>query len=191
MRKELRQILALEKLEKTMDYPKCVIVFDDEVSICEEKWNVLKSKISMFTCDSSRRKILILNSRLSHLMCRVDNIPMTNVDKKTRHATLVSKILLVSEQLNVKLKSQIQFIKKKMWMLYAEQHWTKAIDLKSAVERLYEKLGAVEFDADHEAIYGMEKYYTVEQCKKLRDKYKLGRKVCRQFLMGRRVLNFL
>ncbi|KAF5301376.1 hypothetical protein FQA39_LY10774 [Lamprigera yunnana] len=26
-----------------------------------------------------------------------------------------------------------------MWMLYAERHWTKAIDLKSVVERLYEK----------------------------------------------------
>ncbi|KAF5284309.1 hypothetical protein FQA39_LY04602 [Lamprigera yunnana] len=40
-----------------------------------------------------------------------------------------------------------------MWMMYAEQHWTKAIDLKLAVERLYENLGALEFDADHEAIY--------------------------------------
>ncbi|KAF5297010.1 hypothetical protein FQA39_LY12224 [Lamprigera yunnana] len=59
-----------------------------------------------------------------------------------------------------------------MWMLYAEQHWTKAIDLKSAVECLYEKLGALGFDADHEAIYGMKKYYPVEQCEKLRDKYK-------------------
>ncbi|KAF5305664.1 hypothetical protein FQA39_LY09153 [Lamprigera yunnana] len=79
---------------------------------------------------------------------------------------------------------EIQFIKK-MCMLYAEQHWTKALDLKSAVERLYEKLGALEFDADHEAIYGMEKYYTVEQCEKLRDKYKIGRKVFRQFLKGK------
>ncbi|KAF5287221.1 hypothetical protein FQA39_LY15998 [Lamprigera yunnana] len=61
----------------------------------------------------------------------------------------------------------------------------KAVDLKSAVERLYEKLVALEFDADHEAIYGMEKYYTVEQCKKLRDKYKIGRKVCRQFLKSK------
>ncbi|KAF5283767.1 hypothetical protein FQA39_LY17205 [Lamprigera yunnana] len=58
-----------------------------------------------------------------------------------------------------------------MWMLYAQEHWTKALDLKSAVE-----LGALEFDADHEAIYGMEKYYTVQQCKELRDKYKIGRK---------------
>ncbi|KAF5281688.1 hypothetical protein FQA39_LY17709 [Lamprigera yunnana] len=46
-----------------------------------------------------------------------------------------------------------------MWMLYAEQHWTKDIGLKSSVERLYEKLGALEFDADHEAIYEMERKF--------------------------------
>ncbi|KAF5271954.1 hypothetical protein FQA39_LY07971 [Lamprigera yunnana] len=74
---------------------------------------------------------------------------------------------------------------KKMWMLYAQEHWTKSYDLKSAVERLYEELGALEFDADHEAIYGMERYYTVQQCKELRDKYKIGRKVCRKFLQGK------
>ncbi|KAF5298074.1 hypothetical protein FQA39_LY11842 [Lamprigera yunnana] len=31
-------------------------------------------------------------------------------------------------------EQEIQFVKN-MWMLYAEQHWTKAADLKSAVER--------------------------------------------------------
>ncbi|KAF5278226.1 hypothetical protein FQA39_LY18379 [Lamprigera yunnana] len=36
-----------------------------------------------------------------------------------------------------------------------------------AVERLYEDLGAVEFDAHHEAIYEMERYYTVQQWEKL------------------------
>ncbi|KAF5275485.1 hypothetical protein FQA39_LY18640 [Lamprigera yunnana] len=71
---------------------------------------------------------------------------------------------------------------KKMWMLYAQEHWTKSYDFKSAVERLYEELGALEFDADHEAIYGMERYYTVQQCEELRDKYKIGRKVYRKFL---------
>ncbi|KAF5281816.1 hypothetical protein FQA39_LY05030 [Lamprigera yunnana] len=76
-------------------------------------------------------------------------------------------------------------LKKKMWMLYAEQHWTKTIDLKSAVERLYEKLGALGFDADHKEIYGMERYYTVQQCEELRDKYKIGRKVCKKFLKGK------
>ncbi|KAF5282660.1 hypothetical protein FQA39_LY17520 [Lamprigera yunnana] len=42
-----------------------------------------------------------------------------------------------------------------------------------------------EFDADHEAIYGMERYYTVQQCENLRDKYKIGRKVCRKFFKGK------
>ncbi|KAF5304284.1 hypothetical protein FQA39_LY19010 [Lamprigera yunnana] len=69
-------------------------------------------------------------------------------------------------------------LKKEIWMLYAEQHWTKAINLKLAVVLLYEKLGALEFDADHKAIYGMEKYYTVQQCENLWDQYKIGRK-CR------------
>ncbi|KAF5276874.1 hypothetical protein FQA39_LY06425 [Lamprigera yunnana] len=75
--------------------------------------------------------------------------------------------------------------------VYLEQHWTKAIDLKSAVGCLYEKRSALEFDADHEAIYGMERYYTVQQCEELRDKYKIGRKVCRKFLKGKSVLNVL
>ncbi|KAF5299864.1 hypothetical protein FQA39_LY11401 [Lamprigera yunnana] len=69
----------------------------------------------------------------------------------------------LERRIQEQVQKQIQFIKK-MWMLYAEQHWTKAIDLKSAVERLYEKLGALEFDADHKAIYGMERYNTVQQC---------------------------
>ncbi|KAF5292311.1 hypothetical protein FQA39_LY03345 [Lamprigera yunnana] len=63
-----------------------------------------------------------------------------------------------------------------MWMLYAEHHLIKVINLELAVKRLYEMLGALEFDADHEAVYGMEKHYTVEQCEQLRDKYKIGRK---------------
>ncbi|KAF5302141.1 hypothetical protein FQA39_LY10476 [Lamprigera yunnana] len=83
---------------------------------------------------------------------------------------------LFDVQLERRIQEQeIQFIKK-MWMLYAQEHWTKAIDLKSAIERLYEELRALEFDADHKAIYGMERYYMVQQCEELRDKYKIGRK---------------
>ncbi|KAF5301166.1 hypothetical protein FQA39_LY10844 [Lamprigera yunnana] len=92
---------------------------------------------------------------------------------------------LLDVQLERRIQEQeTQFIKK-IWMLYAQEHWTKSIDLKSAVERLYEELGSLEFDADHEAIYGMERYYTVQQCKELRDKYKIGRKVCRKFVKGK------
>ncbi|KAF5280234.1 hypothetical protein FQA39_LY18094 [Lamprigera yunnana] len=79
---------------------------------------------------------------------------------------------------------EIQFIKK-TWMLYAQENWTKTLNLKSAVERLYEELCALEYDADHEAIYGMERYYTVQQCEELRDKYKIERKVCKKFLQGK------
>ncbi|KAF5281338.1 hypothetical protein FQA39_LY17822 [Lamprigera yunnana] len=86
----------------------------------------------------------------------------------------------------VNLLFQKYSLLKKMWMLYAQEHWTKAYDLKSAVERLYEELGALKFDADHEAIYGMERYYTVQQCAELRDKYKIGRKVCRKFLQEKK-----
>ncbi|KAF5288041.1 hypothetical protein FQA39_LY15537 [Lamprigera yunnana] len=82
------------------------------------------------------------------------------------------KILKIEDMSGNEVYLEIQFIKK-MWMLYAQEHWTKSYDLKSAVERLYEELGALEFDADHEAIYGMERYYTVQQCEELRDKYKI------------------
>ncbi|KAF5297468.1 hypothetical protein FQA39_LY19265 [Lamprigera yunnana] len=51
--------------------------------------------------------------------------------------------------------------------------------------QLERRIQEQEFDADHEAIYGMERYYTVQQCEELRDKYKIGRKVCRKFLQGK------
>ncbi|KAF5282126.1 hypothetical protein FQA39_LY17682 [Lamprigera yunnana] len=91
-----------------------------------------------------------------------------------------NKVYLGSESVSEKYS-----LLKKMWMLYAEQHWIKTIDLKSTVELLYEKLGALEFHADYEAIYGMERYYMVQQCEELRDKYKIGKKVCRHFLKGK------
>ncbi|KAF5300833.1 hypothetical protein FQA39_LY10955 [Lamprigera yunnana] len=48
--------------------------------------------------------------------------------------------------------------------------------------QLERRIQEQEFDADHETIYGMERYYTVQQMEELRDKYKIGRKVCRKFL---------
>ncbi|KAF5274240.1 hypothetical protein FQA39_LY07344 [Lamprigera yunnana] len=92
-------------------------------------------------------------------------------------------------------KSDIKCVKysllKNMWTLYAKQHWTKAIDLKSAVQRLYEELSALEFDADDEATYAMEKYYTVEQCEQLRDKYKIERKCIKDRLSKIGLQHFL
>ncbi|KAF5282865.1 hypothetical protein FQA39_LY17461 [Lamprigera yunnana] len=74
---------------------------------------------------------------------------------------------LFDVQLERRIQEKEIKIIKKMRMLFAQEHWTKAFDLKSAVERLYEELGALEFDADNEAIYGTERYYTVQQCEEL------------------------
>ncbi|KAF5293591.1 hypothetical protein FQA39_LY03076 [Lamprigera yunnana] len=53
-----------------------------------------------------------------------------------------------------------------------------SVGLRSAVERLDEELSALEFDANHEAVYGLEKYYTVREREQLQDKYEKGRKIC-------------
>ncbi|KAF5286516.1 hypothetical protein FQA39_LY16292 [Lamprigera yunnana] len=50
---------------------------------------------------------------------------------------------LFDVQLERRIQKQEIHSIKKIWMLYAEQHWRKAIDLKSAVELLYEKLSAL------------------------------------------------
>ncbi|KAF5291679.1 hypothetical protein FQA39_LY14316 [Lamprigera yunnana] len=122
---------------------------------------------------------------------------INRVSEKSDDVCCMLEVLLLMPEkalFDVQLERRIQeqgqkrvkkHLLKKMWMLYAQKHWTKSYDLKSAVERLYEELGALEFDADHEAIYGMERYYTVQQCEELRDKYKIRRKVCRKFLQGK------
>ncbi|KAF5278051.1 hypothetical protein FQA39_LY18405 [Lamprigera yunnana] len=96
---------------------------------------------------------------------------------------------LFDVQLERRIQEQeIQFIKK-MWMLYAQEHWTNVFDLKSAVERLYEELGALEFDVNHEAIYGMERYYTVQQCEEIN--IRLEGRCVESSYKERRVLNVL
>ncbi|KAF5295294.1 hypothetical protein FQA39_LY13159 [Lamprigera yunnana] len=44
-----------------------------------------------------------------------------------------------------------------MWMAYAEPYWTRAVDLRSAVER---------------------------ECEQMQDKYENGRKICTKFMQG-------
>ncbi|KAF5280087.1 hypothetical protein FQA39_LY18154 [Lamprigera yunnana] len=57
--------------------------------------------------------------------------------------------------------------------------------------QLKRRIQEQEYDADHEAIYGMERYFTVQQCEELRDKYKIGRKVCRKFLKRKTCSQYL
>ncbi|KAK4872010.1 hypothetical protein RN001_016134 [Aquatica leii] len=61
----------------------------------------------------------------------------------------------------------------KMWMAYAEQTWTKAVDFQTAVQRLVQEFSALEFDAEHEAVYG---FTSPELCATLAEKYQNGQK---------------
>ncbi|KAF5292442.1 hypothetical protein FQA39_LY13989 [Lamprigera yunnana] len=72
----------------------------------------------------------------------------------------------------------------KMWMAYAERGCTKAVDLRTVVERLHDQFSALEFDAEHEAVYGLEKGHSVIECSELQVKYETGVKLCDQFLQG-------
>ncbi|KAF5281591.1 hypothetical protein FQA39_LY17763 [Lamprigera yunnana] len=116
------------------------VIFEEEewMEFCEQRENINKY---FQTCDMMWKPRQIGSKILTFEM----------IEEK--------KILRIEDLCGNEVYLEIQFIKK-MWMLCAEHHWTKAIDLKSAVERLYEKLGALEFDADYEAIYGMQKHYT-------------------------------
>ncbi|KAF5304276.1 hypothetical protein FQA39_LY09803 [Lamprigera yunnana] len=71
-----------------------------------------------------------------------------------------------------------------MWMAYAEQGWTNAVDLRTAVERLHDQFSALKFDAEHKAVYGLEKGYSVIECSELQVKYETGVKLCDQFLQA-------
>lgn len=55
-------------------------------------------------------------------------------------------------------------------------------DFKSGVEHLLQTFGNLKFDAEHEAIYGMGKFYSEEECNKIADKYGDGVEVCEAFL---------
>ncbi|KAF5291839.1 hypothetical protein FQA39_LY14176 [Lamprigera yunnana] len=90
-------------------------------------------------------------------------------------------------------------------MLYAEQHWTKAIDSKSAVEHLYEKLGALEFDADQfmgwkditrsNNVKSSEKNIRLEESsnfsRELSDRFSKGIGKCNKYLNGNMCLKCL
>ncbi|KAF5299538.1 hypothetical protein FQA39_LY11540 [Lamprigera yunnana] len=103
-------------------------------------------------------------------------------DVKINIYNIVNRISEKSDDVYCMLEILLFMPEKALFVVQLERRiQEQAINLKSAIERLYEKLGGLEFDADDEAIYSMEKYYTVEQCEKLRDK----RKVCRQFLKGK------
>jgi hypothetical protein len=76
-----------------------------------------------------------------------------------------------------------------MWMSYIREIEIK--DLRSAIENLKQEFGNLKFDAEHEAVYGMGRFYTEEECNDLARKYRLGVEACEQYLEGTICINCL
>lgn len=68
-----------------------------------------------------------------------------------------------------------------MWMAYVDE--VEVVDLESGVKYLSQLFSNLRFDAEHEAVYGMGRFFTEEECNNLATKYEEGRKICQDFLM--------
>ncbi|KAJ8962880.1 hypothetical protein NQ318_001288 [Aromia moschata] len=70
-----------------------------------------------------------------------------------------------------------------MWMCYVRE--IEITDMRSGVEHLVQKFNNLRFEAEHEAIYGLGRFYSEEECTELAKKYENGASVCDDFLEGR------
>lgn len=68
----------------------------------------------------------------------------------------------------------------KMWMCYVKD--IEITDLKSGVQYLHQKFSNLQFDAEHEAVYGMGAFHSEEECNKIAKNYEYGCEVCDKFL---------
>lgn len=76
-----------------------------------------------------------------------------------------------------------------MWLAYVEQK--DAFNLTSAVENLYEHFKRLEFDADHESVYGFERFYRFEECTEIAKGYEKAAQVCDLYLQTCDLKTFL
>lgn len=74
-----------------------------------------------------------------------------------------------------------------MWMAYTEASDSKSevVDLNSAVIRLQHTLHRLTFDADHEAVYGMERFYSTSECRSLAESYNRAYTTCEKYLTSK------
>lgn len=69
-----------------------------------------------------------------------------------------------------------------MWMAYVTEK--EITDLKSGVENIRQEFSNLAFDAHHEAVYGMGKFLSMEECNRLGDRYMDGESICDNYLDG-------
>ena len=72
-------------------------------------------------------------------------------------------------------------------MCYAEacDSESEVVDLNCAVIKLQCTLERLAFDADHEAVYGMERFYTISECRNLADNYNNAYNSCERYLTAK------
>lgn len=70
-----------------------------------------------------------------------------------------------------------------MWMAY--KNYPEVYDFKSGLKYLLMLFTDLEFDAEHEAVYGMGRYLSEADCLELSDKYKKAQQLCRKCLKGK------
>lgn len=72
-----------------------------------------------------------------------------------------------------------------MWFAYSQANWPRAIDLRSAIERLSAEFRDLSFDADHESVYNVNYCYDEDEVLRLRglaEKYGEAEQVCDLYL---------
>uniref|UniRef100_A0A1Y1NGI1 Uncharacterized protein n=1 Tax=Photinus pyralis TaxID=7054 RepID=A0A1Y1NGI1_PHOPY len=70
-----------------------------------------------------------------------------------------------------------------MWFAYSQQSWPVAYDGYSAVQRLHREMRDLCFDAEHEQVYGLGRWYSDEYLHNLADKYTSGESLCQEYLL--------
>lgn len=71
----------------------------------------------------------------------------------------------------------------KMWMAYVES--VEVFDLYSGVRSLRAQFSNLQFDAYHEAIYGMSRFMPMDECNDLGDRYRNAKDSCDDYLDGK------
>lgn len=75
-----------------------------------------------------------------------------------------------------------------MWQSSEER---SASDLASAMENLARNFRNLEIDAVHEAVYGLGKFYSEEECKEKEEKYRKAKLACNIYLQTANLEDFL
>lgn len=76
-----------------------------------------------------------------------------------------------------------------MWLAYVRER--PAYNLVTAVENLASHFDNLEFDAEHEAEYGFDRFHTYDECMEIARKYKEASEVCSIYLHTSDLRTFL